>query len=81
MLRKKLKLDVRDNRVDPVMNDNQPEADDEEILWKKLWQIEQKLSFELSKINFIDKTINAVYNPLDYAEDVHINYLNTYLKG
>lgn len=49
--------------------------------WEKIWQIEQELSSELMKIDFKkDKNISAIYNPLDYASDVHKKYMRKYLK-
>lgn len=49
--------------------------------WEKIWQIEQNLVAELEKIDFKkDKNIAAVYNPLDYAADVHKNFMRMYLK-
>lgn len=49
--------------------------------WEKIWRLEQELADELMKINFkSDKNIAAVYNPLDYAADVHKNYMRKYLK-
>lgn len=49
--------------------------------WEKIWRIEQRLCEELDKINFLsDKNIGAIYNPLDYAEDIHKNYMKKFLK-
>lgn len=49
--------------------------------WEKIWQLEQRLADELNKINFKgDKNIAAIYNPLDYCADVHINYMKKFLK-
>jgi hypothetical protein len=49
--------------------------------WEKLWKVEQRLCEDLNKINFSsDKNIGAVYNPLDYAEELHKNYMRKYLK-
>lgn len=49
--------------------------------WEKIWQVEQSLAAELMEIDFTkDKNIAAVYNPLDYASDVHRNYMRKYLK-
>ena len=50
-------------------------------LWEKIWKIEEELSAELMKIDFKkDKNIAAIYNPLEYASDVHKNYMRKYLK-
>lgn len=49
--------------------------------WEKIWNLEQQLSSELMKIDFKkDKNIAAVYNPLEYAADVHKNFMQKYLK-
>lgn len=49
--------------------------------WEKLWAVEQQLSTELMKIDFkTDKNIAAIYNPLEYAADVHKNFMKKYLK-
>lgn len=48
--------------------------------WEKIWKLEQNLAEDLLKINFnSDKNIAAIYNPLDYAADVHINFMRKYL--
>lgn len=49
--------------------------------WEKIWKIEQCFVEELNKIEFKkDKNIAAIYNPLDYASDVHKNFMKMYLK-
>lgn len=49
--------------------------------WEKIWKLEQDLAGDLDKINFKkDKNIAAVYNPLDYAADVHKNFMKKFLK-
>lgn len=49
--------------------------------WEKIWKIEQALCDELNKLNFkSDKNIGAIYNPLEYADDVHKNYMRKYLR-
>lgn len=49
--------------------------------WEKIWKLEQELAAELLKIEFKnDKNIAAIYNPLDYAADVHTNFMRMYLK-
>lgn len=49
--------------------------------WEKLWRIEQQLCDELNRINFAsDKNISAIYNPLDYAEDIHKNFMRKFLR-
>lgn len=49
--------------------------------WEKIWAMEQKLSAELMKIDFKkDKNIAAIYNPLEYAADIHKNFMLKFLK-
>lgn len=49
--------------------------------WEKIWMVEQQLSADLMKIDFgKDKNIGAVYNPLDYAADVHKRFMRKFLK-
>ena len=49
--------------------------------WEKIWKLEQDLSSDLAKIDFKkDKNIAAVYNPLEYAVEVHKNFMRKYLK-
>lgn len=72
MLRKKLKLS------DSVTKQHDQKDDEEEIsIQEKVWNLEQILCKDLLKINFkkSDKNIAAVYNPLDYAADIHLKYL------
>lgn len=48
--------------------------------WEKIWEVEQKLTADLIAIDFKkDKNIAAVYNPLDYAAEVHTNYMRKFL--
>lgn len=49
--------------------------------WEKIWKLEQNLIKDLLQIDFkSDKNIAAIYNPLDYAADVHKNFMQKYLK-
>lgn len=49
--------------------------------WEKIWTMESRFSDELRSINFYqDKNIAAVYNPLEYAADVHKNFMRKFLK-
>lgn len=56
-------------------NDNQMK------FWQKLYGIECRLSAELKKISFQSATISAVYNPIEYASDLHCAYLKKYLNA
>lgn len=56
--------------------------DDNQIeFWQKFYGIECRLSAELKKIPFQSSTISAVYNPIEYASDLHCAYLKKYLNG
>lgn len=48
--------------------------------WHQMDEIEQKLSAELSPLTF-PKSIAAVYNPLEYADELHSHYLAKFLDG
>lgn len=53
----------------------------EKEFWEKIWDLEQRLCKELMEIDFSkDANIGAVYNPLDYAADIHKNFMRKYLK-
>lgn len=53
----------------------------EQQYWEKVWSMEQNLSAELMSIDFKkDKNIAAIYNPLIYAENVHLNFMRKFLK-
>ncbi|KAG5675761.1 hypothetical protein PVAND_005638 [Polypedilum vanderplanki] len=53
----------------------------EKSFWEKIDAIENELVSELLEIDFLkDNNVDAVYNPLDYAADIHINYLKKFLK-
>ncbi|KAG5675759.1 hypothetical protein PVAND_005636 [Polypedilum vanderplanki] len=53
----------------------------ERSFWEKFYEIENELVNELMEIDFLkDNNIDAIYNPLDYAADIHINYLKKFLK-
>ncbi|CAG9807330.1 unnamed protein product [Chironomus riparius] len=89
MLRKKLKLAEKQD-VTETKDLEIPEANVvqtvsitfEMMFWEKIWRLEQQLCEELNQIEFSksDKNIGAIYNSLDYAADVHKNYLKQYLK-
>lgn len=93
MLRKKLKIDENftkstDKSMESEDCENQSSIQPqltikfEMIYWEKIWKVEQELSAELMKINYNhqNKLIAAIYNPLEYAADLHINFLKKFLK-
>jgi hypothetical protein len=53
----------------------------EPLFYEKIWKIEKELFEELMLIDFKkDRNISAVYNPLEYAAELHIDFLKKYLK-
>lgn len=48
--------------------------------WQKIYDIECRLSAELKAISFLSSTISAVYNPIEYAADLHCEYLKKFLN-
>lgn len=49
-------------------------------LWQKIYDVECRLSAELKIISFLSSTISAVYNPIEYAADLHCAYLKKFLN-
>lgn len=90
MLRKKLK--VEENSTEGTKNagksedikdqgSSQLQITFEMLFWEKIWNLEKELGCELMGINYkSDKNIAAIYNPLDYAADLHVNFLQKFLK-
>lgn len=95
MLSKKLKSTIKHNsselksiqikrsKQSSDSNDTSPFfANDQQIaFWQKLYDIECRLSNELKTINFLSPIVAAVYNPIEYASDLHCAYLQTYLNA
>lgn len=89
MLRKKLKLE-ESSQLDVDASNGKEEGSDqaqmvvkfEKLFWEKIWENSNNLGKELMEINYksSDKNIAAIYNPLEYAADLHCNYLRKYLK-
>lgn len=84
MLRKKLKL--TDNDTKNVDKTDKCEVNTDEranMLWEKVLKSEILLGDDLMKIDYKkdNKDIAAIYNPLDYAIDLHIEFLKKYLKS
>lgn len=95
MIRKKLKL-AAESKSNAVVRDNSTERSNENVtasdtaitsqhfqmaFWRRLYDIECRLSAELRKINFHSKDVAAVYNPIEYAADLHCDFLQKYLNG
>lgn len=54
----------------------------EQKMWTKFHNLECEVVDHLSKIDFLQcKDVMAVYNPLEYASEVHQNFLRKYLDG
>lgn len=47
-------------------------------IWEQLYEIECKLNAAIETLRF-NAPVAAVYNPIDYAADLHCAYLQTYL--
>lgn len=90
MLRKKLKVDAdsaqssnsfKEIEESKGQDSNQLQITFEMLFWEKIWKLEKELGNELIQINYkSDKNIAAIYNPLDYAAELHINFLKKFLK-
>lgn len=95
MIRKKLKL-ASESKTTAVVGDNNKEQLNESAanasvaitsqyfqtpFWQRLYDIECRLNAELKKINFHSQNIAAVYNPLEYAANLHCDFLRKYLDG
>lgn len=73
--------DDNDKAADSLTNPSTFSVTFEPEFWEKIWLVEQQLSVELMNIDFKkDKNIGAIYNPLDYAADVHKNFMRKFLK-
>lgn len=89
MPRKKLKVDETNEKAGEASENSEEEENQlapvqiifEDMFWEKIWKLESELSEKLMQVNFkSDKEIAAVYNPLQYASELHINYLKKFLK-
>lgn len=90
MIRKKLKI-ASENKTGKVNEENEFELEDKttitspffvnDTFWQRLYSIECRLSDELKQFNFISSSVAAVYNPVEYAADLHCAYLKRFLDG
>lgn len=48
--------------------------------WQKIYDVECRMSAELKAISFLSSNISAVYNPIEYASDLHCAYLRKFLN-
>lgn len=97
MLRKKIKraattdneteLEVQPNSKPKQIKQSQKTNDttspffDSMPFWRKVYDIECRLSAELKAISFLSPNISAVYNPIEYAADLHCAYLKKFLNA
>lgn len=95
MIRKKLKLAtesksnaVKDGDIEEQTKENAAASNValtsqyfQMPFWQRLFDIECRLSAELKKVNFHSQNIAAVYNPIEYAADLHCDFLQKYLDG
>lgn len=87
MIRKKLKL-AESKRAKNESNDSH-ESDNaspffmdrkQPGIWQQLYDIECRMSQELSAISFKTANVSAVYNPIEYASDLHCAYMQKFLN-
>lgn len=88
MLRKKLKINHESADKDGENSESSQELSKNpqtsnffnQPIWKKLQELEFEMSQKLQEIDFYkDKNVGMVYNPLEYACEVHVNYMEKYL--
>lgn len=94
MLAKKIKRAATTNRTD-VKTHTEPKCKqikpsetssitspffDSMQFWQKIYDIECRMSAELKAITFLSSTVSAVYNPIEYAADLHCAYLKQFLN-
>lgn len=88
MIRKKLKLAESNQPDEKQSSDTSTERSinaspffGQTPIWQQLYDIECRLSQELNAITFKSATIAAVYNPVEYASDLHCAYMKRFLTG
>lgn len=96
MLRKKIKLastiipneiellksnanNKKSSNLAPTNQTNSPFFEKTEY-WQKLYDIEHRMSNELNEVSFTSSAIAAVYNPIEYASELHCAYLKKFLN-
>lgn len=83
MIRKKLKLaeiNRKQEQMNPSTNTmNASRFFDEAPLWQQLYDIECRMTEELSSITFKSANVAAVYNPIEYASELHCAYMKKFL--
>lgn len=56
-----------------------PSEPNQKPIWQQLYEIERKLNEAIELLRF-KAPVAAVYNPTDYAADLHCAYLKTFLR-
>lgn len=86
MLRKKLKLNNETNNESPQTNDEIPNDDNitskyfQKPFWLELYEIECNLKLKYKNITF-SQPVASIYNPIEYASELHCNFLKKFLNG
>lgn len=83
MLRKKLKLEKCTSVEQNQSNETSMEISTKRVspFWKEFYEIECRLNEKLRGINFLKGQVAAVYNPVEYAAEIHCAYLEKFLTG
>lgn len=97
MLRKKIKLATSnehdpENQTNSNKKKNESSSTNDSVItspffdasteyWRKLYDVECRMSAELKAINFLSANISAVYNPIEYAADLHCAYMKKFLNA
>lgn len=51
-------------------------------IWESVYQIELQLAAELTSLLFTNTNrVSVIYNPLEYAQEVHLNYLKRFMNA
>lgn len=75
----KAKLTKQTNKETPSTDITSPFFETMQF-WQKIYDAECRLSDELRAISFLSSDISAVYNPIEYAADLHCKYLKKFLN-
>uniref|UniRef100_A0A1A9WNN6 Uracil-DNA glycosylase-like domain-containing protein n=1 Tax=Glossina brevipalpis TaxID=37001 RepID=A0A1A9WNN6_9MUSC len=85
MLKRKLQNQVKGKENKALQNDTIDVCISSPLFAKPFWQefyeIELELNQKLSKMTKPPAPIQYIYNPVEYAKDVHCEYLKKYLNG
>ena len=52
-----------------------------DIVVQRFWNLESALAEELFQLKYENSKVKYILNPLDYAQDPHINFLKKCLSG